>query len=224
MLARSKRFFLGGILLLQLAIAGLSLPAIASDVEDFFKAAEMDNASEIRSLLQKGLSPNIQEKYRGNTGLITALHEGSMKVFDVLLNAPGIDLEATANNGNNALMIAAYKGNKQAVEMLLAKGAAINRPNWTPLHYAAASGSNDIVVLLLERGADINAASPNNTTPLMMAAGEGYDATVKLLLAKGANATLRNDVNMNATDFALKIDRKDIVESLTYHLAMAREE
>jgi ankyrin repeat protein len=200
---------------------GMASVAFAGAYDDFFKAAKMDNAGKISSLLERGLDPNLIEEERGDTGLILALREGSMKVFQVLVNAPNINLEATAYNGDNALMIAAYMGNRAAVETLLAKGAAVNRPNWTALHYAAASGSNDIVQILLNKGADINARSPNKTTPLMMAAAEGHIYTVKLLLDNGADATLRTEKGMDAIDFAAQSRRTDIVEGLTYRLRKA---
>lgn len=201
-----------------LTAACLPLPAMAGAYDDFFKSAQMDNVDEMSSLLKSGIDPNMVEEHRGETGLIVALREDSMRVFNLLVNAPNINLEAKASNGNNALMMAAFKGNQAAVETLLAKGAAINRPHWSPLHYAAASGSNEIVQLLLNRGANINAVAPNNTTPVMIAAGEGYFQTVKLLLDRGADATLKNDLGMTALDFAEKTGRKDIVDGLTYSL------
>lgn len=215
---KSILFFVCRLCLLLGAGAGLSTAAHADAIEDFFKAAEMDNVEEVRALLQQGLNPNVTEKYRGNTGLIAALLEGSMKTFDVLVNAPGVNLEAKARNGDTALMIAAFKKNQAAVDTLLKKGVAINRPEWTALHYAVASGSNQIVETLLEKGAEINARSPNQTTPLMIAAYEGHFATVKLLLDRGADATLSNELKMNAVDFTQRLGRQDIAELLTEHL------
>src|SRR4051812_2156092 len=71
------------------ALAALLLPGVsfAGAYDDFFRAVQQDNADEIRSLLQRGLDPNLIEASRGNSGLILAVQEGSMKVFDVLLNA-----------------------------------------------------------------------------------------------------------------------------------------
>lgn len=195
--------------------------AKAASIEDFFHAVTMDNAGEVRKLLQQGMNPNATDKYYGSTGLIVALQEGSMRVFHVLVNAPGIHLEAKANNGNSALMIAAYKGNMAAIDILLKKGVAINQPDWTPLHYAAAGGKNEIVQMFLDRGADINARSPNLTTPLMIAAYEGFDATVKLLIERGADVTLKNDVGLHAADYAKRLDRRDIIDYITVNLKKA---
>ncbi len=189
--------------------------------EDFFRAVKIDDAGTIRALLARGLDPNLIDEERGDTGLILALRESSMKVFGVLLSVPEIDIEAKARNGDTALMIACFNGNKPAVDALLAKGAEVNRPGWTPLHYAAANGHNDIVKILLDKSAYIDAESPNKTTPIMMAARGGHIYTVKLLLDEGADAMLKNDLGMTAIDFAKKHEFKDIVEGLTYRLRKA---
>ncbi len=194
---------------------------LAGAFEDYFKAVKIDDVSTVRGLLARGFDPNIIEPERGDTGLILALREGSMKVFDLLLNARGTDINIKANNGDTALMIAAYKGNKAAAETLLARGAEVNRPGWTPLHYAAASGSDDIVRMLLDKAAYIDAESPNKTTPIMMAAWGGHIYTVKLLLDEGADATLKNEAGLTAIDFALRAGRQDIAEGLTYRLKKA---
>lgn len=195
--------------------------AFAGAYDDFFRAVKMDDAQVVKALLARGFDPNTIEEERGDTGMILAMREGSMKVFDVLLNAPDIDLEIGAKNGDTALMLACFKGHRRAVEALLQKGAEVNRPGWTPLHYAAAIGNNDIVKLLLDKSAYIDAESPNKTTPIMMAARGGHIYTVKLLLDEGADATLKNELGMSAIDFAEKFNHKDIAEGLTYRLKKA---
>lgn len=200
---------------------GVALPVHAGSYEDFFQAAKTDDAPKIADLLRRGFDPNTVEAERGDTGMILALRENSMKVFKLLLNANGTDIDQRVKNGDTALMIASYKANREAVRALLAKGAQVNRSGWTPLHYAAAAGDNEIVKMLLEKDADLDAKSPNNTTPIMMAARGGHILTVKMLLDNGADATLKNDVGMTAIDFAQQNGNKDIVEGLQYRLKKA---
>ena len=54
------------------------------------------------------------------------------------------------------------------------------------LHIAAQEGRNDIIEMLLEHGADINAYDSNNWTALHFAAAENFVNTMELLLVKGA--------------------------------------
>lgn len=201
--------------------ATLSGAAFAGSYDDFFRAVKFDDARTVGALLARGFDPNTIEPERGDTGLILALREHSMKVFDLLLKARGTDLDAHAYNGDTALMIASYQGNLQAVRALLAKGVQVNRPGWTALHYAAAAGADDIVRLLLDHSAAIDAASPNKTTPIMMAARGGHIMTVKLLLDAGADATLKNALGMTAIDFAKAHGYTDIADGLTYRLKKA---
>lgn len=189
--------------------------AFADSLSDFFRAVKNDNYTAVTSLLSRGFNPNLVEESRGDSGLILALREQSDKVFNILLNTPGIDLEIRARNGDSALMIASYKGNVAAVKSLLAKEAEVNNPGWTALHYAASIGNDDIVRMLLEASAYIDAESPNGTTPLMMAAGAGRLSTVKLLLDEGADATLKNNLGMTALDFARQASQTYVLDDMT---------
>ncbi|AMP09708.1 ankyrin repeat family protein [Collimonas arenae] len=208
--------------MLLLALACLPSLGHADNGSDaFFKAIKLDDERGMKSLLAKGVNPNLVDKQRGETGLMVALQEDSMKVFDVLINAQGIDLNLRARNGDTALMIASYKGKVAAVKALLDKEAEPNNTGWTALHYAAAIGNDEIVQMLLDASAYIDAGSPNNTTPIMMAARAGKIMTVKLLLDSGADATLKNDVGMSAIDLARKFDHNDIADGLTSRLKQA---
>jgi ankyrin repeat protein len=172
---------------------------------DFYRAVQMDDLKTVKSLLAAGVDPNRQNPLGGEPALVLAVREGSMRVLQALLDQPGIQLDAPALNGNTALMMAAFKRNRPAAEALVARGAAVNRPGWTPLHYAAASGDEDIARLLIKRGARVDAVSPpasGSYTPLMMAAREGHPDMVDFLTRQGANPALRNSEGLTAAQLA----------------------
>ena len=209
-----RRLLLSSLLALALPLARADT---AEDTIDFFRAAQMDNVGVVRAVLARGLNPNLRNPDDGEPGLVVAMRYEANKVLDLLLAQPGIDLEAKALNGNTALMMAAFRQNKPAVLKLMAKGAQVNQPGWTALHYAAAAGSTELVSLLLERHAYIDCESPSGMTPLMMAAREGKEDVVKLLLEEGADATLKDGgFHLTAAEFATKTDKPwiaKIVES-----------
>ena len=102
-------------------------------------------------------------------------------------------------------------------QVLVQREADVNKPGWTPLHYAASAGSPQhavIISLLLENHAYIDATSPNGTTPLMMAAPYGSIEAVQLLLEEGADPTLKNQLGLTAADFALRVSRTESAEKI----------
>ena len=195
------------------ALLAVSCATTAGSYDDFFRAVLSDNAGAVRDLIQRGFDPNtINEKKQ--TGLILALREPSPRVAKVLIESPKTDVSALNGSDESALMMASLKGEKEFVDLLLARDAAVNKPGWAPLHYAATSGQVAIMKELLENHAFIDAQSPNGTTPLMMAAMYGSIDAVKLLLDEGADITMKNEQGMTALDFARRGKRPDAIEVL----------
>ncbi len=199
------------LLALPFALLFLKHPEVqAGSYDDFFTAIIRDNPTTISDLLRRGFDPNTPNAH-GDKGLLLALQRESDRVFFALLESPQVDVNAHNARGETPLMLAAIKGNLPAVQALLARGADVNQPGWAPLHYAASGGTPQhaqIVALLLEHSAYIDAASPNGSTPLMLAARYGSDAIVQLLLQEGADPTLKNQQGLTARDFALGAERE----------------
>lgn len=212
-MTRTRRAILSGCLLAAALQGGMAAAATPGQVASFFRAVQVDNVSLVKEMAGKAIDPNAINPVGGEPALVLAVREGAMRVFDALLLHPGIDLEAQAMNGNTALMMAAFKNNRRAAEALLAKGAKVNRAGWTPLHYAAAAGAEDIARLLIARKAHLDALSPRESgayTPLMMAAREAQPGMVRLLLEQGANPGLKNTEGLTAAQVAERAGQADI--------------
>ena len=72
----------------------------------------------------------------------------------------GADVNAKANTGVTALIMASQQGHKEVVELLLAKGADVNakaNDGGTALIMSSLQGHKEVVELLLAKGADVNA-------------------------------------------------------------------
>jgi len=206
-----------------MALTALSAaPLQAAPIDSLIKSVKFDDVDGVNKLLAKGMDPNSVDN-QGIPLLVLAAREKSDKVGAALLANPKTNIEIEDKAGENALMMAALGGDLTFVNLLLAKDAEVNKKGWAPLHYAAANGHDDIVKVLLDHSAYVDAGSPNGTTPLMMAARGGHVSTVKLLLDNGADLTMKNQIGMTALDFAKTYKEPDVVEGLSARLQQMQQ-
>jgi ankyrin repeat protein len=194
-------------IILYLTVATGFSGANAGAYEDFFDAIKRDDGRAITALLQRGFDPNSRDE-QGQAALYVALRQPSPAAAEALWAHPALDIHASNAAGESPLMMAAMRGQLAWAHKLLARGARPHQDGWSPIHYAATGPEVEMVRLLLDKGAPINARSPNGSTPLMMAARYGSEASVDLLLARGADPKLRNQRNFSAADFA-RMDGRD---------------
>ncbi|GAB4214113.1 MAG: ankyrin repeat domain-containing protein [Rhodoferax sp.] len=209
---RGRRAVLGWLLracVLPGLVAGAS-GAQAGSYEDFFTAIVRDDGDTIRSLLARGFDPNTVDP-KGIPALLLTLRDPALDALNALLDAPKLNVNARNAADESALMLAALKGLLAQCQTLIARDADVNKPGWTPLHYAATGGHVPVIALLLEHNAYIDAESPNGTTPLMMAAYYGSTEAVQALLDAGADPELRNQQDLSALDFARRASRPDAI-------------
>jgi ankyrin repeat protein len=179
----------------------------AGAFDDFFKAIVFDQVPVVGNLIYRGMDPNTPTE-KGEPALVFAVRSGAPKTVAFLLKQPGIQIDATNAADETALMLAANANDLASANLLIEAGASVNRPNWTPLHYAASKGHTEMMRLLIDNDAYIDSESPNGTTPLMMAAYYATPKAVKLMLEEGADPTLQNKDGQTALDMALSKDKK----------------
>ena len=186
----------------------------AGSYEDFFAAINKDDPAVVAALLQRGFDGNTRDP-NGLSGLHLAVREKSLKVAAVLVGWNKISVETRTASDESPLMLASLAGLVDLSKALIAKGADVNKTGWTPLHYAASNGHVEVIKLLLENHAYIDAESPNGSTPLMMASMYGNPQSVKLLLDEGADSLLKNQTGLTALQFAQRGNRPDSAELLS---------
>jgi ankyrin repeat protein len=146
--------------------------------------------------------------------------KGILVIFLCLIFQLGIFAPQKASGAdiNQQLLEAAEKGDKAAVESLLARGAKPNARNkedgWTALMYAAQEGHADVVEALLAAKADVNAKAKNGSTALTIAAQRGYTEAVKILLAASPDVNASNNAGVTSLMFAADRGHRETVEEL----------
>ena len=132
----------------------------------------------------------------------TSNYDAIGKLIDkgVGVDKPLTDIKMTG------LHLACSKGDMEAAEIFLSKGADIEKRDKvgrTPLHFAAANGSNpDLIEMLVSRGADVNAQSDGGDTPLMKAITFVKPEAVQTLIDKGADPEIHNKNGRDSIDLA----------------------
>ena len=103
-------------------------------------------------------------------------------------------------------------------------GAGANVQDWnyeSPLHLASKAGIRDVVRILLDRGAKVNATNKRGETPLyqllQVSRGDKLGVAQLLLLGRGADANRQNDDYMTPLHFASEHGSLEMARLLLDH-------
>ncbi|NJL27641.1 MAG: hypothetical protein HC897_06935 [Thermoanaerobaculia bacterium] len=151
-------------------------------------AARDGATSAIDALLQAGLGID-RTLVNGATALHLAAHNGHLATLRRLL-ARGADLNARALNE--------WPPSVRQIKSVLEKrkqttpDITLGNFDFSPLHMAVAEGKTEVVALLLEAGADVNALTGSGATPLSLAATRNRPELVEVLSSQGADTERRD--------------------------------
>lgn len=130
-----------------------------------------------------------------------AIEQKDKEMVTMLIDVAKADPTQTDDNGMPVISLAALKGNKDIVNLLLLGGASIEQANndgQTPLMVLidkAASSDNIKTMLdfLFVNGADVNATDLKGQTPLFYAVKKNKPSIIQILLAQGADINARDN-------------------------------
>lgn len=132
----------------------------------------------------------------GDSPVADAAMRGDLDAVKALIQQ-GADVNAAQGDGMTALHWAARSGLLELTDVLLQSGAALESNtrlgSYRPLHLACREGHGEVVVALLEAGADANATTDlvGAAAPIHYAAASGSALAIRALLDHGADVNAR---------------------------------
>jgi len=195
---------------------------MASQHSEIVASVHSGEIEKIKALLQANPSLASAKDERGVSALMHAYYRGRRDIAEVILNSrTELDIfEAAASgradtvseilerdqtqaqawsaDGFTALHFAAFFNQPMVARELVRRGAEVatvsmNPIEVTPLHSAAAAHATEIVRMLVESEAPVNAKQHGGWTALHAAADNGDLEMIKILLQNGADRLAQND-------------------------------
>ncbi|KAL1123279.1 hypothetical protein AAG570_002365 [Ranatra chinensis] len=134
-----------------------------------------------------------------------------------------MDTTPTQEELRDALLYSARNGDIEKVQELLTasrekkvsldvncKGQSKSNMGWTPLHLATYFGHKEVVELLLDNQADINAVNDAGDTPLHKASFINREDLVLLMLERNADVNIRNGEGKTAKEVGVEGGSGDV--------------
>jgi uncharacterized protein len=210
---------------------------------NLFEAIRTGDLAAVQSLLDSDPSLASAKNDSGVSAVLMSIYTGRREIRDLLLaRGTTLDLHDAAAagvlprvkqlvdenptlsrsfspDGFPVVALAAVFGHLEVTRYLAEKGADINAPasngsGYNALTGAVASGHTQIVLWLLESGANPNYRYGPGYTPLLTAAADGRLEVLKLLLARGADLHATSSDGKSALTLATERNHPDVADFL----------
>ncbi|KAI8945436.1 ankyrin repeat-containing domain protein [Xylaria longipes] len=184
--------------------------------EGFELAASLGHYSVVQELWGYHEANDTLSRDSLNNALYEAVNNEHKSIVAFLLDECGASANATGEKYGNAVTASAFDGTKEILNMLINAKANLNDVAGWPLQAAASQGMIEMVELLLQNGAAVNAVSRKfpDGTALQAAVVAGHYEIAKLLLDHGADANLGAGPFTNPITAAASCRHSSLVELL----------
>jgi ankyrin repeat protein len=161
--------------------------------ENLFDAAKAGSLEKVTQLIEEGANVNIRND-SGVTPLHIAAYRGDKDIADFLI-LKGADINSQTDAGDTPLMWAVKREKSDLVELIVQKGATVDlkdNKDRTPLAMACGlindgrSTCFKCAEILIQNGADVNAAGDDGHTPLYWSTAAKDQNISEMLIKHGA--------------------------------------
>ena len=184
----------------------------------------------------------MPETTSSSAAFIDAIKAGEFERVKAMVSADPTLIDARSRTGDSAILTAVYHRQKEIVNLLVARGAALSlcdacaageiervertldaftineysADGWTPLHLAAFFGHPKITEMLLAQDADVAARSrnPNGNTPLHAALAGNHKLVAGLLIGRGADVNAADANGWRPLHLAAANNNLDAINAL----------
>ncbi len=195
------------------------VPTAASEIHT---AAREGDVNTVLQFLSAGNDVNTKDE-RGFTPLLWAVYGGHLDMIELLIDRGADVMYKHAAFGSAADLSfhgECQRGYSGVTEYLVSKGVAFDPNGIGPrglnrLRVAVMLGGTDMVRWLIDREADVDAASPRDgRVALLWAAQKGHLDIVIALIDAGANVDVVDSTGITPIQWAVENGHVDVVESL----------
>ncbi len=145
--------------------------------------------------------------------LIKAVFQNDVSKVKELLNKGVLVEDREHSKYITPLMVAAFMNNTKIMNILIERGASIDKINEygkSPLLFAICNNSLDAVQYLISLGVNINSEEENNKTPIMEACELNYPNVLEILIKNGASLETHEPLLSVCAEF----DSVDVAKNL----------
>jgi ankyrin repeat protein len=172
-------------------------------------------------LLNRGANVNARDAKGATALMYTCVHDEYSECCLRLLDCPGVDIEATTNEGRTALLVAAQLNSPGIIATLISHKANIDardKEGKAAIHHAAMNYLSRAIEVLLQNGASIESRCAKGRTPLMCSASA---SEAQVLVENGASIEALCNEGYTPLLYAAYDHKSDLVRFLLKHGANA---
>jgi uncharacterized protein len=216
---------------------------LSIDTDGFLESVQRGDMTKVNHFLatnpklsnskaKNGVSAILQAFYYGHPDIARAIAEkkseldifeaGVLGKLDRVKNLVTSDpslARSYSPDGFTALALAAYLGQKEVTEYLIANGSDVNAVAKNPTGFTALTGATannhtEIAKILVNHGADVNHRYEEGVSPLMEASLNGNAELAKFFLEEGADPNAKMKDGKSPLSFAKEKNHPEVVDIL----------